>query len=64
MTDHDLIAEHDGATHMDAHTSISEDDHGHAEEALGPIDWRAWAYGLLGVAAGVVVLLGFWVATN
>jgi len=47
-----------------AHTSISDDDHNHAEEALGPIDWLTWGYGLLGIGAGVLVLLGFWLATS
>lgn len=60
----DSIAEHDAATHMDAHTAISDDDHGHAEMALGPIDWRAWATALLGGAAGIVVLACFAVALS
>jgi hypothetical protein len=50
------------ATHMDAHAQLSDDDHGHAEDALGPIDWQAWAYALIGVAAGVLVVVAFWVA--
>ena len=56
-TDHDAVAEHDPVTHTDAHTALSDDDHGHAETALGPIDWRAWALALLGGASGVLVLL-------
>jgi len=56
MTDHDPV------THMDAHTALSDDDHGHAETALGPIDWRAWGLALLGAAAGALVLAAFWVA--
>ena len=56
------VAHHDQGTHMDAHTALSDDDHGHAELPLGPIDWRAWAYALLGGAAGLVVVLLFWVA--
>ena len=51
-------------THMDAHTSISDDDHGHGGEALGPIDWGAWAHALLGAASAVVVVVLFWVAIN
>ena len=62
MTDHDAVAEHDPATHMDAHTTISDDDHGHSEMALGPIDWRSWGLALLGGAAGIVVLACFAVA--
>ncbi|MEP7360643.1 MAG: hypothetical protein ABI744_03600 [Chloroflexota bacterium] len=62
--DHDAVAEHDPVTHMDAHTTISDDDHGHAESALGPIDWRAWGMALLGGAAGLVVLACFAVALS
>jgi hypothetical protein len=64
VTDHDPVAEHDPATHMDAHTALSDDDHGHAAAALGPIDWAAWGYALLGAAAGALVLIGFWVALD
>ncbi len=58
------VAHHDAATHLDAHTSISDDDHGHAEAALGPIDWGAWAYALVGAAAALVVVALFWVAIS
>lgn len=49
---------------MDEHATLSDDDHDHAEEALGPIDWKAWLFALGGLAAGAVVLLGFWIATS
>lgn len=62
MTDHDAVAEHDPVTHMDAHTALGDDDHGHAGDLLGPIDWGAWGFALLGVLSGVVVLAGFWIA--
>lgn len=58
------VEHHDASTHMDAHTSLSDDDHGHAEAALGPIDWAAWSYALLAGAAGLVVVALFWVAVN
>jgi hypothetical protein len=58
------VEHHDAQTHMDAHTVISDDDHGHAEPRLGPIDWAAWGYALLGAAAGAVVVAMFWVAVN
>jgi hypothetical protein len=58
----DSVAHHDAATHMDAHTSISDDDHGHAETALGPIDWGAWGFAILGGVAGLVVIAIFWFA--
>lgn len=35
------------------------DDHGHAEEPLGPIDWVAWGTGALGVGIGVLIAAGF-----
>lgn len=56
------VDHHDPATHMDAHTSISDDDHGHIEAQLGPIDWGAWGYAMLGAAAALVVVVMFWVA--
>ena len=58
------VAHHDSATHMDAHTTVSDDDHGHGEEALGPIDWGAWSVALLGGAAALVVVALFWVAVS
>jgi hypothetical protein len=64
MTEEDEVAEHATDSHMDAHTTLSDDDHGHAEEALGPIDWRAWGLAVLGGLSGVVVLAGFAIALN
>jgi hypothetical protein len=58
------VAHHDAATHMDAHTVLSDDDHGHAEATLGPIDWSAWGYSVVGALAGIVVLYFFWVAVS
>jgi hypothetical protein len=58
----DAVAHHDRATHMDAHTSLSDDDHGHAEAALGPIDWSKWAYAIVGALGGLIVLVFFWAA--
>jgi hypothetical protein len=57
-------AHHDTATHMDAHTAISDDDHGHDEESLGPIDWGAWAVALLSGGAALLVVALFWVAIS
>lgn len=46
--------------HADAsgHTDHGDTDghgHGHEQEALGPIDWRAWGAGAVGAVAAVVV---------
>lgn len=40
------------------------DDHGHAEEAPGPMDWGTWAVGALGVAFGLVVALAVALSTG
>jgi hypothetical protein len=50
------------STHMDAHAVLSDDDHGHAELPLGPIDWAAWGYALLGVIAGLLIVAFFLIA--
>jgi hypothetical protein len=44
--------------HMDVHAVVSDD--GHAETALGPLDWQAWSYALVAAAAGVLVVVAFW----
>jgi hypothetical protein len=56
------IGHHDDVTHIDAQTVISHDDHGHAEPRLGPIDWPAWGFAVLGVVAGLLVVVLFYVA--
>jgi hypothetical protein len=38
------------------------DDHGHAEASLGPIDWPAWAVGIVGVLLGLAVAWCFFLA--
>ena len=43
---------------------FSDDDHGHAEAALGPIDWSKWVYALVGGASGLIVVILFWIANN
>ena len=40
------------------------DDHAHAEEALGPIDVAAWGAGVLGIAAGLLIVACFMLATG
>lgn len=40
------------------------DDHGHAEEPLGPLDIQAWGAGALGVVIGLAVTTCFVLATS
>jgi hypothetical protein len=55
-------ADHRAVTdHGDAH---GHDDHGHADEALGPIDVAAWGAGILGVGISVVIAACFVLATS
>ncbi len=35
------------------------DDHAHAEDELGPIDWPAYGAGALGVLIGIVITWAF-----
>lgn len=56
----EAVAHHDPVTHMDAHTTISDDDHGHAEPRLGPVDWPAWGYAVGGVAFGLLIVVLLW----
>lgn len=59
---HDGAAAHHATNdHGDVH---GHDDHAHGEEALGPIDVRAWGAGALGVALGIVVTVCFIFATG
>ena len=43
---------HGSATQVDAHG-----EHGHADDALGPVDVPAWGALVVGVAAGLVVVV-------
>jgi hypothetical protein len=43
---------HGAGDHGETH---GHDDHGHMDVPLGPIDWIAWAAGVLGVAIGLVM---------
>ena len=54
-------AHHAPDDHGDDH---GHDDHAHAEEALGPIDVRAWGAGLIGVVLGLAVAAACIVATT
>jgi hypothetical protein len=59
MADHDA----DVAHHADQHDA-EHDAHAHHEDSLGPIDWRMWFAGALGVVAGLVTVAGFVAATG
>lgn len=50
----------DAEEREDAHAVESE--HGHVEPAVGPVDWLAWGYALIGVVVGLLVLVLFYVA--
>ena len=61
---HDAGESHGGADD-DAGGGHDEGGHGeHAEASLGPIDWAAWGAGLLGVALGLVVVVGLLISLN
>ncbi len=40
------------------------DEHGHDAEALGPVDVQAWGALILGVALGMVVVVGVAISTS
>lgn len=48
-----------GTGHDDGH---GHDDHGAAK--LGPIDWKMWGVGLVGVIAGLIVVAGVVLSTG
>jgi len=57
--DHDA----DGHGHAD-HGDTGGHDASHAQEALGPIDWRAWGAGVLGAVAAGVVAVALYLASH
>ena len=53
------------AHHADAHDGATgHDAPGHHDDPLGPIDWRAWGAGVLGVALGLGVAVVFGLTTG
>jgi hypothetical protein len=54
--DHD---DHRGAAEHGAAADHGAGEHGHAGEALGPIDLQAWGAAAIGAVLGLVVLLAF-----
>ncbi|MBA3235778.1 MAG: hypothetical protein H0T59_07295 [Chloroflexi bacterium] len=55
------VAHHKTDDHEDGH---GHDDHGQAEEPLGPIDVQAWGAGALGLVIGLAVTACFVLATS
>ena len=54
-----------GADAAAAHgTGHGHDDHGHAADTLGSINWAMWAVGLLGVLIALVMAVAFATATG
>jgi len=55
-----------GEDHDQAPGHAHRDDHagGHDGETLGPIDWRAWGAGLLGIGCSALVAACLYVAVN
>jgi hypothetical protein len=69
MSDHDATPTHDADAPADAHDDGHAGGHGghddhHAGGTLGPIAWRMWGVGVLGVISALAVVAGLVVATN
>jgi hypothetical protein len=67
MSEHPAPAAHaDHAETADAHghDSHAHDDLGDHGPVLGPIDWRMWGVGILGVACALAIIAGFVAATG
>lgn len=46
-----------------SHGHAGHDDHGAHAAELGPLDWKAWGAGILGVGAGLAVALCLYLST-
>jgi hypothetical protein len=58
----EIVGPHGAAgDHGDDH---GHDDHGHASEALGGIDWPMWGVGVLGVALALVMTAALTMSTG
>ena len=56
--------DHGGHAAPDHGTGHGHDDHGHAADTLGPIDWKMWGAGLVSVVAALAVLVAFVLASG
>ena len=61
---HAAATDHAADGQMDAHATLNDNDHAHAEPRVGPIDWPAWGFALIGVLAGLLVVALFFVAVG
>jgi hypothetical protein len=61
MSDTDHGAPGATATHDAGH---GHDEHGHATDSLGSIDWPMWSIGLLGVVVAIATTAAFAMATG
>ena len=52
-----------GHGHAD-HGGVGGHDAAHAQEPLGPIDWRAWGAGALGAVAAGVIAVALYLASH
>jgi len=66
MSDHDATPAHDPGAPTDAHDDGHAGGHGdhHDGGTLGPIAWRMWGVGVLGVVAALIVVGSFVIATD
>ena len=55
---------HAGAVAHHETDDHGDDDHAHADEALGPIDVPAWGAGVAGILLGLAVAVAFILATG
>ncbi len=62
MSDHSTTAHADTADA--SHDAGHHDEHGHAADQLGPIDWRMWLAGVAGIAAALIVVGCFVLSTG
>lgn len=53
-----------GSTADHGDEANGHDDHGQTARPLGPVDWRMWIVGLVGVAFALLVTAGFVIATG
>jgi hypothetical protein len=58
---HDLAHAGGGQGH---HADAHGEEHGHGDEALGPIDLKAWGAAVLGIASGLLVFAVMYLAIH